>query len=228
MSEELKKKGQFQQGYWQEPAHRWEAEKKEEERSSNGNHQVVPMPHDGNMASNRELPELSGEVTPITLGDWIVSIGPVMKDLTPLSAIWWQKTYSKAEEYYGIWRNSTPLQRVQITPELPQELQQSQYMRTEQRGVSLLLKAVPKETRDVLIASRELCSTTIIYRLLVTFQPGGANEKALLLKHLTEISQGKDLSENGIIIENVEKVFSESRGNWHNITGSDVATESIR
>ena len=168
---------------------------------------MVPMPNDGNMASNRELPELSGEVTPITLGDWIVSIGPVMKDLTPLSAIWWQKTYGKAEEYYEIWRNSTPLQRVQITPELPQELQQSQYMRTEQRGVSLLLKAVPKETRDVLIASRELCSTTIIYRLLATFQPGGANEKALLLKHLTEISQGKDLNELGSSLRTWRRFF---------------------
>lgn len=31
----------------------------------------------------------------------------------------------------------------------------------------------------------------------MTFQPGGANEKALLLKHLTHITTSKDLSEMG-------------------------------
>ncbi len=43
--------------------------------------------------------------------------------------------------------------------------------------------------------SRELGSTTILYRLLVTFQPGGPNEKALLLRKLTEVALGKDLAE---------------------------------
>ena len=207
LTDELKSKCQFQGEYWQTPTQRWDMMGMEPGQQKGASQVVAPLMNDGNLGSGRELPELSGEVTPITLGDWLVSIGPMMKDLTPLSAGWWQKTYQKAEEYYGEWRNSTPLQRVQIQPELPQELQQPQYMRTEQRGVGLLLKAVPKEVREVLIAARELCSTTIVYRLLVTCQPGGANEKALLLKHLTQINSGKDLNELGTSLRTWRRFF---------------------
>ena len=210
LTQELEKKGQFQSDYWKAPTQKGDAmevDQGQKGQKKDETTQVVSAMNEGNLGSGRELPELSGDITSITLGDWLVSIGPMMKDLTPLSAGWWQKTYQKAEEYYGMWRNSTPLQRVQIQPELPEELQQPQYMRTEQRGVGLLLKAVPKEMRDVLIASRELYSTTIIYRLLVTFQPGGANEKALLLKHLTQINIGKDLSEMGTALRTWRRFF---------------------
>ena len=207
LTRELEKKGQFQSDYWKTPTGKNDTMEVDQSQKKEETTQVVSAMNEGNLGSGRELPELNGDITPITLGDWLVSIGPMMKDLTPLSAGWWQKTYQKAEEYYGMWRNSTPLQRVQIQPELPEELQQPQYMRTEQRGVGLLLKAVPKEMRDVLIASRELYSTTIIYRLLVTFQPGGANEKALLLKHLTSISAGKDLNEMSSALRTWRRFF---------------------
>ena len=80
-------------------------------------------------------------------------------------------------------------------------------MRTEQRGVGLLLKAIPPEMKTVLIASRELCSTTILYRLLVTYQPGGAGEKTLLLKNLTENMGGKDLNEVGSNLRSWRRFF---------------------
>ena len=56
------------------------------------------------------------------------------------------------------------------------------YVRTEQRGVSLLLKAVAQEIKQLLVSNRDVSSTAILRRLLVTFQPGGAGEKGQLLK----------------------------------------------
>ena len=164
-------------------------------------------PNDGNMTTGRTLPELKGDINPITLGDWLVLISPVMKDLTPNSSEWWEHTKSAAEHFYTKWRGSSPLDRVQIQPELPAKLRQHPYLRTEQRGVSLLLQAIPEDIRQLLVASRELCSTTILYRLLVTFQPGGPNEKALLLRKLTEIAVGKDLSELGTSIRGWRRHF---------------------
>ena len=152
-------------------------------------------PNDGNLGTGRTLPELKGDINPITLGDWLVLISPVMKDLTPNSSEWWDHTKAAAEHFYTKWRGSSPLDRVQIQPELPAKLRQQPFLRTEQRGVSLLLQAIPEDIRQLLVASRELCSTTILYRLLVTFQPGGPNEKALLLRKLTEVALGKDLAE---------------------------------
>ena len=101
------------------------------------------------------------------------------------------------EDYYNKWRKSIPLERVQLQPML---LQEPEFMRTEQR-------AIPTEMRSVLIASRELCSTTILYCLLITYQPGRPGEKALLLKHLTEVTGGKDWAEGGANFRNWRRFF---------------------
>ena len=53
----------------------------------------------------------------------------------------------------------------------------SLYHRTEQRGVNLLLKAIPVDQQQSLITDRELTSTALLYRLLVRFQPGGAGAR---------------------------------------------------
>ena len=197
----------LQTEYWSRPVHRWDAlggSGASEERSET---RSLTVGNEGNQGAVKELPELGGSVTPIALGDWLVSIGPSMKDLTPLSAMWWSETSKQAEEYYNKWRQCTPLERVQLQTMLPQLLQDPQFMRTEQRGVGLLLKAIPTEMRSVLIASRELCSTTILYRLLITYQPGGAGEKSLLLKHLTENTGGRDLAEAGTNLRTWRRYF---------------------
>ena len=166
-------------------------------RSGNGMSTIgggaMPIQNDGTMNSTRELPELHGDVTPITLGDWLVTIGPVMRDITPISSVWWDVTMRESEKAYLEWRQATPMERVSFCPGLPVELSGQQFLRTEQRGVGLLLKAIPGDIKAVLVSARELCATTILFRLLTTYQPGGANEKALLLSHLTTTPTGKDL-----------------------------------
>lgn len=57
----------------------------------------------------------------------------------------------------------------------------------------LLLRALPDDQQQALIAARELCAVSIIYRLLVRFQPGGAGEKSLLLAKLTTLDVAKDI-----------------------------------
>ena len=168
---------------------------------------VSSSQNDGTMNSTRELPELQGEVTPITLGDWLVTIGPVMRDITPVSSEWWEVTLREAEKAYMVWRQATPMERVSFCPGLPMELAGQKYLRTEQRGVGLLLKAIPADIKSVLVAARELCATTILYRLLTTYQPGGANEKALLLSHLTTTPAGKDLTQLATTLRTWRRYF---------------------
>ena len=168
---------------------------------------VPSSQNDGTMNSTRELPELQGEVTPITLGDWLVTIGPVMRDITPVSSEWWEVTLREAEKAYMVWRQATPMERVSFCPGLPMELAGQKYLRTEQRGVGLLLKAIPADIKSVLVAARELCATTILYRLLTTYQPGGANEKALLLSHLTTTPAGKDLTQLATTLRTWRRYF---------------------
>eukprot|EP00435_Cladocopium_sp_Y103_P020441 s2514_g5.t1 len=118
-----------------------------------------------------------------------------MKDLSNLAGRWWFLTMTQAQCYYNEWKEATPLQRVQISPRLPEELHEGTYARTEQRGVHLLLKAVSADQQQELVVDRDLNSTAILYRLYIRHQPGGPGEKAILLKNLTGMSSCKSASE---------------------------------
>lgn len=143
--------------------------------------------------SKVELPSLASTSTPLDLGDWLTVITPTMNDITPNSHRWWMLTMAESKALYERWKTSTPLDRVGIQPGLTVELAEPRYQRTEQRGVQLLLRALPDDQQQALIAARELCAVAIIYRLLVRFQPGGPGEKSLLLTKLTQLDAAADM-----------------------------------
>ena len=64
-----------------------------------------------------------------------------MRDLSSVASRWWDLTVRQAQDYYADWE-ATPLQRVQIDPKIPIELNERCYGRTEQRGGHFLLTAV--------------------------------------------------------------------------------------
>ena len=66
------------------------------------------------------------------------------------SSTWWEKTLAQVSKHYEQWRVSTPLERVQLQAELPEELRREPYLRTEHRGVGALLRAVPEDVKQVL------------------------------------------------------------------------------
>ena len=61
--------------------------------------------------------------------------------------------------------------------------------------MQLLMKAVPESIRSIIISSRAMQSTAILYNLLKTFQPGGAGEKQQLLQGLTSMSSAANTKE---------------------------------
>ena len=142
-----------------------------------------------------ELAELPSNASPLQFGDWLHLCGPTMRDISGVASRWWDITLRHAKAFYATWKESTPLQRVQLAVGLPDELQHPNYLRTEQRGIQMLLRAVPATEQQGLIAERALSSTAILYRLMIRFQPGGAGEKQILLKHLTSIEKGTAIAE---------------------------------
>ena len=145
----------------------------------------------GGSGAKVELPVLKADGDPLALGDWLAEVEPYMRDLTGVASEWWTVVVGEANKLYAKWRQSSPMDRIEIQAVLPDVLKQQRFVRTEQRGAALLLKSVPEELRGVLITSRELCSINILYRLLVQYQPGGAGERGTLLKKLTVIEYMK-------------------------------------
>ena len=129
---------------------------------------MAPLPwQDGGGGNQAELAPLAADASPLDLGDWLAVCGPVLHDLSAVSARRWNLTLREAQCYYDRWKLASPLERVQTDPRLPDELLGLRYQRTEQRGVHLLLKAIPGDQQQALITARELTSTALLYRLLI-------------------------------------------------------------
>ena len=129
-----------------------------------------------------------------------------------VSARWWNLTTREAQCYYERWKTSSPLERVQISPRLPDELLDGRYQRTEQRGVHLLLRAIPADQQQALITARELTSTALLFRLLVRYQPGGSGEKAILLSKLTTMDKATGVTELAAALRLWRRHFSREIG----------------
>ena len=69
-----------------------------------------------------ELPPLPEKLNPMELGDWLCLIGPIMRDISANSSLWWKLTMERAQFFYKEWHQSTPVERVKISPTLPPEL----------------------------------------------------------------------------------------------------------
>ena len=173
---------------------------------------VQPMAGDGHGSGGRvELPLLPDRLNPMELGDWLCLIGPIMRDISVNSSLWWKLTMERAQAYYDEWRHSTPVQRVRISPTLPPELCTSQFIRTEQRGMGLLLRSLTEDIRKVVLANRDLTSTHIIWRLLITYQPGGSGEKGQLLSTLTSMPQVTSAGDLATLIRHWRRSFQRAQ-----------------
>lgn len=59
----------------------------------------------------------------------------------------------------------------------------------------MLLGAVPDTIKEEIISSRKLTTDQVLYKLYVTYQPGGASERTKLLQCITDAKCGSALSD---------------------------------
>ena len=169
-------------------AQQWQQGESGERASEGGGH--------GGAGRHQDLPELQvGDLSPLVLGDWMEMIAPIMKDVSPQAHRWWPLVENEAKQYYEQWREATPMARLHINPVCRVVEEDPSLHRTEQRGISLLIKAIPSNIKDTIISERLMTSTGIVFTLLKNYQPGGIGERATLLKALTAPSYGKSLGE---------------------------------
>lgn len=145
---------------------------------------------------NLELPVLpppGGEGSALQFGDWVTIATPLMCDISNSASSWWDAVLSCAEKAYLSWLKASPVQKLRLKPEPPED--GTYNPRVEQRGISMLLAALPDQLRREVVAARKLSATTIMYRLYTAYQPGGGSERASLLKYLTDMKVSAGLGE---------------------------------
>ena len=145
---------------------------------------------------NLELPALplpGGDMASLQFGDWVTVINPLMSDIAGSARTWWRKVVEQAEQAYARWLVATILEKIRLLPEL--DLGPEHNFRVKQRGVSMLLAAVPDGIRRDIISSRRMSSINVMFRLYQIYQPGGQSERGTLLKNLADHKIGTSNAE---------------------------------
>ena len=122
-------------------------------------------------------------------GDWLTEIGPAMSDTSSGAGLWWKQVIQCSSEAYRNWLHAQPLERIHVEPLIPSTFSQPRFSRLEQRGAMALLKAIPGSLKRELVAQRRTSCPHIIFRFMIAFQPGGARERASILKALGDPDQ---------------------------------------
>ena len=118
-----------------------------------------------------------------------------MSDISDKSAEWWDKIMHVAESTYQQWQVAPPLSKSQIQCVPTPDLSNPRFARLESRALSMLLESVPESIKQDMVVTRNLSCVNAIYRILITYQPGGLDERQRLIKGLAEPGQATTAKE---------------------------------
>ncbi|CAE7288644.1 GIP, partial [Symbiodinium sp. KB8] len=139
-----------------------------------------------------KLPEYAPETGAIDFQDFLYLAEQQIGSLASGAGDWWSRTLAVAQESYAEYQAMSPMRRLSVKPTLTSELRDERYKKLERKVAALLLAALPKSVREEMIAYRVQGTHQILFRLMIVYQPGGAQDRAQLLRQLdvTESAAG--------------------------------------
>ena len=138
-----------------------------------------------------ELPKLSMDATALQFGDWLID--SQMGDLSYSSGDWWALVGSSVDQCYRDWLNAGPIERLRLKPKVDPKT--PLWPRTERQALAMLWggNTRPNQRRNHL--SPKLSTDQVLYRLCISFQPGGASERTKLLQSITDTKCGSNVGD---------------------------------
>ena len=131
-----------------------------------------------------KLPDYAPETGAIDFQDFLYLAEQQIGSLASGAGEWWSRTLSVAQESYAEYQSVSPMRRLTVKPTLTSELKDERYRKLERKVAALLLAALPKSVREEMIAYRVQGTHQILFRLMIVYQPGGAQDRAQLLRQL--------------------------------------------
>ncbi|OLQ05728.1 Copia protein [Symbiodinium microadriaticum] len=134
-----------------------------------------------------QLPDVDPLTSSVDIMDWLEVITTTMQDLSDGSAEWWSRVRALANEAYSRWTSASPVEKLGIVPPREDALESGKWSRVNSRAASMVLMAVPTAVKQELVQRRSTGSvTSLLFRLLTIYQPGGQQEKVTILQGLQQ------------------------------------------
>ena len=144
------------------------------------------------------LPDYTPESGAIDFQDWLYLVEQQVSAMAASAGEWWKQVMGSALEAYQEYQALSPIKRLGVKARLSEELQDGKYQKLAKKVAALLLAALPTGVRDELVAYRVQGTHQILFRLMAVYQPGGAQDRAQLLKQL-EVSESPGTATDAVV-----------------------------
>ena len=134
------------------------------------------------------LADVNPQTSSVDIMDWLEVITSTMQDLSDGSTVWWAKVRLLANKSYSLWTSASPVDKLNILPPKDDELESGRWSRVNSRASSMITMALSDAVRQEMVQRRSTGSaTSLIFRLLCLYQPGGQQEKVTILQSLQQL-----------------------------------------
>ena len=144
------------------------------------------------------LPDYTPESGAIDFQDWLYLVEQQVSAMAASAGEWWKQVMGSALEAYQEYQALSPIKQIGVKARLSEELQDGKYQKLAKKVAALLLAALPTGVRDELVAYRVQGTHQILFRLMAVYQPGGAQDRAQLLKQL-EVSESPGTATDAVV-----------------------------
>ena len=131
----------------------------------------------------------------VEYADWLYEVEQSVGSISDKASLWFSGCMAVAHSTYMRYVEATPLQRLSLEPEIPQELRDAKWSRLERRVMTLLLSSLKKAAKEEMVTHRVATVPNLLYRLHVMYQPGGASERAAILRQLEGMTASEGVSD---------------------------------
>ena len=142
-----------------------------------------------------KLEDYTPEQGAVILGDWIVTITPVIGSLTASASSWLEEILRQVHSHYSLWLCSDAVTRLTIRQQAIEAgttaASEARCALLSQRVTNLLLEAVPSAVKAEVVTVRALTPVGILFLLHTRYQPAGQAEKASILQFLVALEVPK-------------------------------------
>ena len=151
-----------------------------------------------------KLAGVSEEPDPaIRCGDWITKISLSIADISDSAGGWWKDVRTRAERAYARYLVSDPMARLDV--KVTVDSFERKYDRVRSRVATLLLESLPESIANELISIRQTSPEEVLFRVLTLYQPGGLQERTVLLKQLESLEPFKNPQDGVVQIRGWER-----------------------
>ena len=134
-----------------------------------------------------KLPEPYQDTSAVAFLEWVYEAGQAVGSITDRASTWWAANLDLAMTAYHRFQAETPLKRLTIQAGEDSKVDDEKWSRLEKRVMTLLLAAMSSSIKAEITMLRIHRVKDCLFKLYTIFAPGGASERASLIKQLEHI-----------------------------------------